>query len=182
MRQKSCGDKQCARMLHLSDCTSRRSTKSKKFIVRWSSYCCRNFKYNRCKKEFALKFFLGICSILVFCLLSSCAYAALQSDIWQYCSYNYANSYQCFDTLDGAEAFMRTEPPSGPSGRRFLELTGDPQVSGSISNPDSISYSYTVKPRGPKEYLEDYTTSISKFIPNNGVKCGCGSSRSNVAR
>ena len=112
----------------------------------------------------------------VLLLLSKMTYAVQPADIWQYCSFNYAGTEACFNSFGEAEAYMRQENPSGPTGRKFLEMTSGPTFAGPLNSPTSISYGYTVKPRGPVAYLEDYLNAITLGwggVSPQGVICGC---------
>ncbi|HEY8009626.1 MAG TPA: RHS repeat-associated core domain-containing protein [Rudaea sp.] len=114
--------------------------------------------------------------LAIFVLFFGITHAAYSNDIWSYCTYNFQNINACFDSLDAAEAYMQQENPSSPSGRAFLELTSGPTFSGSVTNPTGIVYSYSVKPRGPMAYLEDYIRAITLGwggYPPQGSICGC---------
>ena len=114
--------------------------------------------------------------LAIFVLFFGITRSAYSNDIWSYCTYNYQNINACFDSLDAAETYMRQENPSAPSGRAFLELTSGPTFSGSVTNPTGIVYSYSVKPRGPTAYLEDYIRAITLGwggIAPIGSDCGC---------
>ena len=114
--------------------------------------------------------------LAIFILFFGITRSAYSNDIWSYCTYNYQNVNACFDSLDAAETYMRQENPSTPSGRAFLELTSGPTFSGSVANPTGIVYSYSVKPRGPAVYLEDYIRAITLGwggIAPQGSICGC---------
>jgi len=119
--------------------------------------------------------------IVLMFLYCSDVLSALPADTWQYCSTDYSAVRKCFGSLDEAEAWMRKESPTNPNGRKFLELSGDPAIVGSANNPSEITYSYSVRPRPPTASYEDYTRSISKFVPSIGVACGCREDGSNEA-
>jgi hypothetical protein len=113
-------------------------------------------------------------AVLVFVLAGMAAHAQPPADVWQYCSTNWNSIQNCFDSLSEAEAYMRQENPTTPTGRAFLELTSGPTLSPPLpSNPTEIVYNYTVKRRAPVVYLENY---IIAFDLTANQACGCSNS------
>lgn len=105
-------------------------------------------------------------------LLSLMTPVLASGETWEFCGTNsdMSPATQCFDSREKAEAWIRTDPASGPKGRKYLEQDG-PVATSSFLNSGLITFIYSIKPRGPKEVRNDDYGSISHVRTGNPCSC-----------
>ena len=82
---------------------------------------------------------------------------------WEFCGYNsdMSPTTQCFDSLEKAETWIRTEPASGPVGRKRLQQVGMLPYDAFVRT-DPYVYEYAIKSLPPERILPDEYATIAE--------------------